>query len=222
MASSIRQRNCDPTKEVLKSNHFSDEALDVDSRSTHHLRPPVWLLIFAFHAVVLLFVHVDNHLFPTPVMLSSAKPGQFVEEQARRHLVNITAFGSRPTGSYANEVQVVKYLMRELNAIKDNAKPRHMVEIDSHRVSGTFTYDHVQLGGFASYYDNVNNIVVRISESKRDRSRQNETLLVNCHYDSVLDSPGKQNQSGSDRMHSTGIGPIPARTIALFEIYSSR
>ena len=190
MAASVRHRVVDHAKKTQDSSNSYARGPDSSSKSKQHLRPPVWLLIFAFHALILLFIHCRNQQFPDPVAVSSAKPGQFVEERARRHLSNITSFGERPTGSYANEVLVVKYLLDALEIIRSKAKLRHTIEIDSSRVSGTFTYDHVQLGGFASVYQNVNNIAVKLSprESKSQESRK--SLLVNCHYDSVSDSEG--------------------------------
>ena len=53
--------------------------------------------------------------------------GRFVEERARGHLKQLTSVGSRPAGSYENEVLAVDFIKRTLEDIKGRAKPIHKV-----------------------------------------------------------------------------------------------
>jgi len=145
----------------------------------------VWLLIFTFYAIMLLFIHTSSFAYPDPVMVVNSQPGQFVEERARKHLDDLTLFGSRPVGSIANEELTVKYLLDEIDTIhKEMATSVHRLEIDVQRVSGTFSLDF--LGQFTSYYENMNNVLVRLSP----KHGSDHSLLVNCHYDTAMNTTG--------------------------------
>jgi len=61
---------------------------------------------------------------------------------------------------------------------------RHSLDIDVQRVSGTFAIDF--LGQFTSCYDNVNNVIVKLCP----KHGSNDSLLVNCHYDSFINATG--------------------------------
>ena len=50
------------------------------------------------------------------------------------------------------------------------------------KVSGTF---YLPMGdGFIQTYDNIQNVVVRLSENSK-KQNDTEAILVNCHFDSV-------------------------------------
>jgi len=145
----------------------------------------VWLLIFSLFAAILLYVHALFSALPPAVSVDSATPGQFVEERARQTLNDLTAFGARPVGSRANEQLTVDYLLNEIAKVRSvmNAE-EHSLDVDVQRVSGTFALDF--LGQFTSCYDNINNIIVKLCP----KHGSNDSLLVNCHYDSVINSTG--------------------------------
>ena len=144
-----------------------------------------WISIFSFYLSIYLFICFKNSQFPTAKTERNALPGEFVEERARKYLKDITGFGPRTVGSYENEKLAVDYLLKELNNIKKRAHPVHDFQIDLQTVSGSFTLGFI--GGLNSVYENVNNILVKVSP----KGGAQHSLLVNCHYDSVAESPGK-------------------------------
>jgi len=145
----------------------------------------VWLLIFSLFAAIVLYVHAVFKTLPSAVTIDNASPDQFVEERARKTLNELTALGARPVGSKANEELSVDYLLNEIAGIRRQMNvEQHSLDVDVQRVSGTFALDF--LGQFTSCYDNVNNVVVKLCP----KSGSNDSLLVNCHYDSVINSTG--------------------------------
>ena len=69
---------------------------------------------------------------PDPLRLTDVPthPDRFIEERARRSLRALTSVGARPAGSYENEVLAVDLIVRELNSIKNRAKPIHKLTVD--------------------------------------------------------------------------------------------
>lgn len=98
----------------------------------------------------------------------------------------MTSIGQKVTGSYENEVLAVDFLKREINFIIQQANPKQEIVLDHQIVSGSYFLDFKPYG-LANIYDNVQNIVVRLSSN----NKQNTSLLINCHFDSVPTSPGK-------------------------------
>lgn len=145
-----------------------------------------WLAVFIAYGLLYIFIHFQNTVYPEPKMLSTANAGQFVEEMARKHLKEITDFGHRYVGSKANEEIVVQYLLTEIDKIKKTSSDVHNFDIDVQLTTGTFSLPF--LSPFTSYYHNVKNVIVKFSP----RGGAKDSLLVNCHYDSVLDSPGEK------------------------------
>ena len=154
-------------------------------KTTVLLSESVWFVLVAFHFVIFFIIHQQHFNLPKPKTLATAKPGEFVEERARKYLDDLTSFGTRPVGSVANEKLAVNYILEAVNKIKAKAKPIYDVEVDLQEVSGSFSLNF--LGGFVSNYDNVQNVVVKLAPSGGAK----HSLLVSCHFDSVLDSPGK-------------------------------
>jgi len=145
----------------------------------------VWLIIFSFFAVILLYVHAMFYTVPPAVTVDNAGAGEFVEERARKTLNDLTAFGARPVGSRANEELSVDYLLNEITQIRRQMNvEQHSLDIDVQRVSGTFALDF--LGQFTSCYDNVNNVIAKLCP----KHGSNDSLLVNCHYDTAVNATG--------------------------------
>lgn len=88
-------------------------------------------------------------------------------------------------GSFENEILTINYLRHELNQIKENANFVHEIEIDFHKSSGAFQLKF--LDGMTNVYKDVRSVVVKVSS----KVKSEHSLLLNCHYDSVADSPGK-------------------------------
>lgn len=101
-------------------------------------------------------------------------------------LKRLTDLGTRVVGSYENEVLVVDFLKREISFIIQEAKKIHYIELDIQKPSGSY-YLYLRPYGFRNYYSNIQNIVVKLSSSNTTNS-----ILLNCHYDTVPESPGKK------------------------------
>ena len=180
--------NADGEKNAYHATPFSTISA-VPNRQPRPSVPSVdesaWLLIFSFFAVILLYVHAAFHAVSPAVTVDNATAGQFVEERARKTLNDMTAFGARTVGSKANEELTVDYLVDAIAQIRGLMdKDHHSLEVDVQRVSGTFPLNHV--GHFTNCYDNVNNVVAKLCP-KHDAD---DSLLVNCHYDSAINSTG--------------------------------
>lgn len=116
----------------------------------------------------------------------SDNPDRFIGERAYNILKNLTLIGPRIAGSYENEVLAVNILKTEIESIIREANPHHKIELDIQKASGAFNLDF--LDGMTNVYQDVQNVVVKIGS----RSRSEHSLLINCHFDSVVDSPGKR------------------------------
>ncbi|XP_006816631.2 endoplasmic reticulum metallopeptidase 1-like [Saccoglossus kowalevskii] len=125
--------------------------------------------------------------------------GEFYEHRARKHLDILTSFGPRTTGSVENEEMAFRYILKELNKIKPH--PQKKYEKDVQRPEGSFSLHLIK--DFSNYYRNVTNIIARVGpgETAMSPGKKNKktrpSLLVNCHFDSVPDSPGASDDAGS-------------------------
>ena len=185
MEATVRQRSKPNLKHDTSTKVGLQHISIQPAGSVKLLREPIWLLIFAFLATILLFIHSRNSVYPEPKTVAGSVPGEFIEERGRAHLDFLTSLGDRPVGSHANEVDAVKYILDQLNSIKENANAVHKIQIDVQQVSGNFTLDDF-LGQFTSVYENLNNIILKLSPAGGAEG----SLLVNSHYDSIVDSPG--------------------------------
>ena len=102
-------------------------------------------------------------------------------------LKRLTALGTRVTGSYENEVLAVDFLNREISYIVQEAEKIHKIEIDVQKPTGSY-FLLLKPFGFRNVYANLQNIIVKISSRNT-----NNSILINCHYDTVPESPGKSN-----------------------------
>lgn len=115
----------------------------------------------------------------------SGNPGKFIAERAKNILVNLTNIGPRVTGSYENEIVAVNFLKNTIESIIGQAKPIHKIELDFQKISGSFPLTF--LDGMTHVYHDVQNVVVKIGSHKGSE----HSILMNCHFDTVSDSPGK-------------------------------
>lgn len=148
--------------------------------------PHHFLLCIVISVVVYTVLAILEKSLPEPVTISNEHnhPDRFVAERARNHLVKLTSMGPRPVGSKENEILAVQLLLDEIKTIIKQAESAHKVEWDLQRVSGAFSLQF--LDGMTNVYRNVQNIVVKIGPIQTSR----HSLLINCHFDSVVDSPG--------------------------------
>lgn len=148
--------------------------------------PHHFLLCIVISVAVYTVLAILEKNLPEPVTISNEHnyPDRFVAERARNHLVKLTSMGSRTVGSKENEILAVQLIIDEIKTIIKQADSSHKVEWDLQRVSGSFSLQF--LDGMTNVYRNVQNIVVKIGPIQTSR----HSLLINCHFDTVMDSPG--------------------------------
>lgn len=114
----------------------------------------------------------------------AAHQDRFIAERARNYLLNLTKLGPRPVGSFENEVLAINFFSKEINSIINNADKVHRITYDLQKVSGSFPLTF--LDGMTNIYKDVQNVIVKIGPQQESI----HSLLVNCHFDTVVDSPG--------------------------------
>ncbi len=177
---------------------------------------PTWyaLVVAGFVAAVFALVVLADRRLPAPLGVQDARenPGRFLEGKARKYLKQLTSVGPRPAGmsmiqtcptlsfvnilhifkkycfvgSYENEVLAVEFFRREVDAIIDKAKVAHKLSVDIQKPRGSFSLDFID--GLTHHYRDIQNFIVKLEP--RDRESKH-SLLLNCHFDSVPQSPGK-------------------------------
>ncbi|KAK9512270.1 hypothetical protein O3M35_000733 [Rhynocoris fuscipes] len=141
------------------------------------LAPPLYsVYLICFGIILYIMASYFNDRLPEP---NRDKSKGFIAERALNDLEGLVKIGPKVTGSNENEVIAVNYLMNILKDISKTAEPIHNYEIDLQKVSGAFS-----IWGLGLHYDNVQNIVVKIGP------RNNASVLINCHFDTVPTSPG--------------------------------
>lgn len=151
---------------------------------------PIPLNHFITHLLLLVIVYVIvvyvEKQLPTPLLVKDEplNPDRFIAEKAKNYLTNLTKLGPRPVGSFENEVLAINFFSKEINAIISNANKNHKITFDLQKVSGSFPLTF--LDGMTNIYKDVQNVIVKIGPNQESA----HSLLVNCHFDTVIDSPG--------------------------------
>lgn len=172
----------------------SDELPDhyVEKKYPKYLLP-VPFSHFIANLVFLLTIYASivfvERTLPTPLSLKDEATHQdrFIAERARNYLMNLTRLGPRTVGSFENEVLAINFLSKEINTIINTANKNHKITYDLQKVSGAFPLQF--LDGMTNIYKDVQNVIVRIGPNPESK----HSLLVNCHFDTVVDSPGLLN-----------------------------
>ncbi|CAH1774986.1 unnamed protein product, partial [Owenia fusiformis] len=210
MAANVRQRTVHGQSKNVENNHFFDADLDkTNGRERRYLKEYIWLIVFLFVGSCFAIIHFEDNRFPEAKTVANANPEDFVEERARQYLLSLTDLGPRPVGSHANEVLAPKILLEHLHQIKSRLSPASELEIDVQNVTGSFTLKF--LGEFSSYYENVNNVLAKLGP----KGGSQHSLLVNCHYDSVIDSPGASDDAISCALMMEALNVLATRPYAL-------
>ncbi|XP_071454875.1 endoplasmic reticulum metallopeptidase 1-like [Hetaerina americana] len=160
--------------------------------------PLALIVSFACFALLTAYILAIHMHLPEPILIESDKTmggkERFIAGRAARHLSDLTALGPRPTGSRENEELAGRQLERKAREFARVASPVHRVEVDVQRPSGSFPLRF--LDGLTNVYRNVQNVIVRISNKNGDKPSA-YSLLVNCHFDTVADSPGASDDGAS-------------------------
>ncbi|XP_035827663.1 endoplasmic reticulum metallopeptidase 1 [Aplysia californica] len=140
------------------------------------------------------FVHHRMNSYPIPKCWKNSESFEFREENARAHLDELTGLGPRVSGSDAN-MKAEEYILQMIASIQRSKKSHFKMTVDVQVTSGGLTLDfnNVGIGEFTSVYQDLRNVIVKVSPV----SEANNSVLVNCHYDSVIDSPGAGDDAAS-------------------------
>lgn len=111
-------------------------------------------------------------------------PNAFIAERAYKDLKILNDFGPKPTGSYANEVLAVDFLLREISYIDQLKNKNQEIVVDKQIVSGGYVGVYMNKSA-TSVYRNVQNVIAKLVGKHKEQA-----LLLNCHFDSVATSPG--------------------------------
>ncbi|XP_063830921.1 endoplasmic reticulum metallopeptidase 1-like, partial [Ostrinia nubilalis] len=177
--------------------------------------PRVLAAALAAALLALAGVALIDLALPEPLQ-RGAPPERFIAELAHEHLVNLTAIGPRVAGSYENEVAAVRVLVEALKDIARAASPHNHVEIDLHRASGAFSLSFFD--GMNNVYRDVQSVVARVRGAG---GAPGAALLLNCHFDTVPDSPGASDDGAGcavllETLRALAAAPRPLRHSAVF------
>lgn len=172
-----------------ESSFFIDDFAKKKTPSLFNTRTLISIFSTYFF-IFLVVIYCDVVRLPSPVSVESLKTLekenslQFSEERARSFLTELSKFGPKPTGSYANEVLAADYIRRKLVFIKKHSNLANKIDIDVQKPKGCFPLTFMD--GMTSCYSNIQNIVARIGPQQAT----NKSLLINCHFDTSITSPG--------------------------------
>lgn len=186
--STLRQRIKSPHSQSTYPGSLLDSDNDVPK---FHDDPPLktsyfFALLGLMIAVLIASVVVERQLPPGLKISEEHKyPDRFIAERAYNILKDLTALGPRVAGSYSNEVLAVQLLRKEIKKIMENAKDNNVIQVDIQKASGAFHLTF--LDGMTNVYRNMQNVIVKIGS----RINSPHSLLLNCHFDTVANSPGR-------------------------------
>ena len=183
----------DPTDKRIPSDQNDPDENKYKKKKAEKISTWWSLFILIYLGIIFIFVaHMDQRLPPAiNIKESELHPDRFIEERARNHLRKLTSVGARPTGSYENEVLATDFIRRELASLQKQAKPIHKLSIDVQKPRGSFNLGFAD--GFTHHYQNIQNIVAKLESGHGAK----HSLLVNCHFDSVPQSPGASDDAVS-------------------------
>uniref|UniRef100_A0A915KZN7 FXNA-like protease n=1 Tax=Romanomermis culicivorax TaxID=13658 RepID=A0A915KZN7_ROMCU len=169
----------------LNDDRFDQDDEDDESKSNRHLLTSFHWIILGLYVVLTYSASRYSDLRLAAPLPSTAPSNVFSEGRARAILKKMVDFGSKPAGSYAAEVLTKNLLIEEIQRAKTSSKSSHKLEIDVQKASDC--YDFHFITPFLMCYKNITNVIVRLSPTKVS---SNVSVLVNCHFDSVVGSPG--------------------------------
>ncbi|KAJ2948720.1 hypothetical protein O0L34_g7978 [Tuta absoluta] len=189
----------------------------------HEPLPLRWMVLGVLVSVagLALVAHMDRAL-PAPKPPPPQSPTTvFSGILAHEFLVNLTSIGPRVAGSYENEVLAVNNIVSAVKRVAAGASPHNHVELDLHRASGAFPLKFFD--GMNNIYRDVQSVVARVRGAGgggKTRGKRS-ALLLNCHFDTVVDSPGASDDGAGcavliEVLRALASTPHPLKHDAIF------
>lgn len=188
----VRRRTTTTPANGIQSPPYYELLDDKARRTVEAIGFKHWILVIAVVGVIYAGVVYLHRRMPPVVPADHLT--QFSEDRARDLLKELTALGPRPSGSYALEHEAFDLLQRRIGAIKQQVgvKSVNRIETDVQRPSGCF--DLKFLSSFTLCYEKITNIIVRIGPAS---GPTHQSLMLNCHYDTMPDTPGATDDAVS-------------------------
>uniref|UniRef100_A0A5K3F5S2 Peptidase_M28 domain-containing protein n=1 Tax=Mesocestoides corti TaxID=53468 RepID=A0A5K3F5S2_MESCO len=189
----VRRRNVD-IHDHIDRGFTSSSSTGTDSHSFYLVEPPqvsihLWHWIIIFFTTLLCVTLIPLHSTSCGSNISSALDinSSFQEVFARKHLKFVTGLGPRTGGSVNNEVHARKYLRLEIEKIVRLAETSGLVAKFEEQISRP---SYFQTHAHITSYANIPNLILRLHDPRVKRTSPARSILVNCHYDTVSQSPG--------------------------------
>ncbi|WKX96272.1 hypothetical protein Q1695_012598 [Nippostrongylus brasiliensis] len=188
----VRRRVTATPANGMQAPPYYDVLDDKSRRSVEAIGFKHWILLIAVIGVIYAgVVHLHRRM---PPVVPADHLNEFSESRAREILKELTALGPRPSGSVALEKKSFDILQRRTGIIKEQVKVKgvNRIETDVQRPSGCFDLEF--LSSFTLCYHKITNVIVRIGPAS---GPTDQSLMLNCHYDSMPDTPGATDDAVS-------------------------
>ncbi|KAK6049304.1 hypothetical protein COOONC_13188 [Cooperia oncophora] len=190
----VRRRTTTASANGTQTQPYHELLDDKTRRTSEAIGFKHWMFVIALVGIIYGGVVYLHRRMP-PVVPSNHHT-EFSEERARVLLRELTALGPRPSGSDALEHKAFDIMQRHIGVIERQvaSKGVNRIEMDVQRPSGCF--DLKFLSSFTLCYEKITNIVVRIGPTS---GPTNQALMLNCHYDTMPDTPGATDDAVSEQ-----------------------
>ena len=169
---------------ILRRKCNSSTPTNDQSSSTHQLSmlvlPSSILRSLLQYLTLLFLVHYLYWRLPT----TPTSP-DFSSPSAIEHAKSLVKLGPRIAGSTENEILAVQVILDAVQRIKQLSE--NPIEVDLQSANGQF---HLDGKGMTYSYEGLQNVVVRLHLAEGSKA-----VLLNCHFDSVVMSPGASDDA---------------------------
>ncbi|KAA0200220.1 Endoplasmic reticulum metallopeptidase 1, partial [Fasciolopsis buskii] len=191
----VTRRNCaspadsqnSPEDETGQSSSDGSDRLILTKNCSEEVDVSFWIKSFVILFISAVYACTVRNTCNYKAVTNEEKHVRFSSDNARIHLQKITSLGPRPAGSSANELLAADYLRRELQNIALSAGLLGPTVTFDEQVA---SYSSFQAGFHVSAYNNLRNFLLRIDSSTPHENSTKRAFLINCHYDSAVESPG--------------------------------
>ncbi|CAL8074658.1 unnamed protein product [Calicophoron daubneyi] len=174
--------------EPLEPSATRDQYEAFDSHQASTIGSKTWLVFFALILTVSTIVINRSNQCPTRRDGDKMDDDSFDPARARELLRRGTLLRSRMAGTFANEnetLNIIRKQLLDIASLANNSGLQAFVDEQTSSASSFRFRYHV------SSYQNLKNLVLKIHDPRAGNDiKRSKAFLVNCHYDSVVSSPG--------------------------------